>query len=104
MICPVNGIVLDTSSLVDGIYITPSSNPIIVAESDSIAFEINLPETDLAQAIINKELEINLASGQSLKSKITWIAPEAKDGKFAVHLKPDNVSGLRLGQTGQVNF
>lgn len=104
LVSPVNGIVLDTNSLVAGIYVTPSSNPIIVADLDSFVFEASVPEAALSQINLNNSAQIQLVGGQTLSSKVTWISPEIKNEACAVHFKPENSSLLRLGQTGTTNL
>lgn len=104
LVSPVNGIILDTNSLVAGIYVTPSSNPIIVADLDSFVFEVSVPEATLSQINLNNSAQIQLAGGQSLNSKITWISPEIKNEICAIHLEVGNKDNLHLGQTGTANL
>ena len=104
LFCPVNGLVIDDSNLVPGIYITPSSNPIKVLDTSSYYFEFEIEQKRVGNFLIPKTAAIEFAGVEKTFSGITKPIIPSEGGKFMVEVKLDNFEGLFLGMVGKANI
>lgn len=101
---PLEGIIIDDSDLVTGIYLTPSSNPIKVLETSSYYFEFGIEQESLAHFLNEVPMTVKIIGIEKTylgKSKAIIPSP---DGKLKVEVKLDDVSGLIFGLEGEAGF
>lgn len=104
MFSPVEGIIIDDSNLVVGLYVTPSSNPVKVLETASFFFEFEIEQVDLNSFIEPKPITIRLTGlNREIAGNTRKIIPseKAKAGKYLVEVNLQNKSGLLLGMQGE---
>lgn len=101
---PVEGIIIDDSNLVAGIYITPSSNPIKVLDTSSYYFVFEIKQEDLPYFSSQKPAEINFTGIDKTFTGFTKPIIPQENGKFLIEVKLDNFEGLILGMTGEVKI
>lgn len=100
---PVEGIVIDDSNLVPGIYLTPASNPIRILETSSYFFEIEIEQEDLALFSNPRPMTIKiLGMEKTYTGKTKPIIPSA-DSKLRIEIGFEDVSGLLLGLEGEAS-
>jgi len=101
---PVDGVVVDDSNLVTGLYITPASNPIKIVDNASYFFEFEIDQKDISFFEISQKAEVKIEGTDKVYIGNTVPIFSSKDGKFKVEIKLDDFSGLLFGLLGQVNF
>lgn len=100
---PVEGIIIDDSNLVSGMYITPSSNPVKILENSSFYFEIELEQKDLGNFLSSKLMEIRIPGLNKTYSGNTKTVLSYPDGKLRVEIPLPDFSGLILGLEGETS-
>lgn len=98
---PVEGIIIDDSDLVAGIYLTPSSNPIKVLETNSYFFEVEIDQKDLSPFLISKPMNIMFEGIDKMYQGNTKPIIPSADGKLKVEITFQDVSGLIFGLEGK---
>lgn len=101
---PVNGIVIDDSCLVPGIYITPSSNPLKVLDTSSYYFEFEIEQKEIGDFLVSKPVEIEFTGVEKIFLGTTKPIIPSENGKIMVEVKLDSVEGLILGIAGKANI
>jgi len=101
---PVDGIIIDDSNLVSGIYITPSSNPIMIIDTSSYFFTFQIEQMDLEKFSSPKAMTVDLDGLSKKYSGTTKLVYSSENGKLNVEVKLDDVSGLLLGLKGKAIF
>lgn len=103
LVSPVEGIILDDSNLVSGLYVTPSSNPFKIVDASSFYFEIEIKQEEYSFLAEPRRGEVEIfglgkqASGDS--------SPVLSDGgRFYVKIDLANKQDLLLGMKGKVIF
>ena len=94
---PVEGIIIDDSNLVAGIYLTPSSNPIKVIETSSYFFEFEIDQKELPLFKEPKEIKVEIEGLDKQYSGISLPIVPREDGKLIVEVKLNDTSELFLG-------
>jgi len=101
---PIEGVIIDDSSLVAGIYITPSSNPIKVLDVSSYFFEFQIEQKDLPNFSSPKPAKIDFVGIKKTFSGISNPIIPQENGKFKVEVKLETSEGLILGIIGKAKF
>lgn len=98
---PVEGMIIDDSSLVPGIYLTPSSNPIKILETASYYFEIEINQEDLGLFLNPRPMTVKISgTGKSYTGNSKPIIPSL-DSKLRVEVELQYDTGLILGLEGE---
>lgn len=99
---PVDGIILDDSDLVPGIYITPSSNPIKVLDKSSYYFEAEILQENVLNFLETKQCNVNIFGlGKAISGSSKPIISSI-DGKFYLQIPLQDSPELFLGLEGQI--
>jgi len=98
---PVEGIIIDDSSLVAGIYITPASSPIKVLEVSSYYFEIAIDQTSLEKFLTPRAMKIKVAGLDKVFSGNSKQIVSSPDLKLRVEIEVKEVEGLIMGLEGE---
>lgn len=99
---PIEGIIIEDSGLVPGLYITPASNPITVVDNSSYCFVFKVLQKEVVAFSSSQKAEVKL---EGMDKKIignTMPIFSTKNGSFEIQVKLDDTSGLLLGLAGQV--
>ncbi len=100
---PVEGIVLDDSGLVPGLYITPASSVIKIIDTNSYYFEIEIDQKEIPHFRDSKEVTVKLEGIESdIKAKSLPVMSDGK--KFLVNIPLTENKDLLIGINGQANF
>lgn len=100
---PAEGMIIDDSDLISGIYITPSSNPIKILENSSFYFEIEFDQKDLGNFLSSRLMEIRIPGLNKTYSGNTKSVLSYPDGKLRVEIPLPDSSGLILGLEGEAS-
>ncbi len=100
---PIEGIIIDDSNLSQGIYITPSSNPIKVLEAASFYFEIEIDQNELGKFLTSRLMEIRIPGLERTYSGNSKPIISSPDGKLKVEIELKDSSGLILGLEGEAS-
>lgn len=97
---PVDGIVLDDSGIVPGLYVTPAGSSVEIIDTSSYYFEFEIEQKDVPDFIAPKKCKIEIIG---VKDKFEGeTLPILSDGKsFIVMVKPSKPDGLLLGMKGE---
>ncbi len=100
---PVNGIVIDDSGIVAGIYATPASASVKVIDTDSYYFEIEVPQKDLTSFTEGRGCKITI---EGVKDKIEAdSSPVFSDGKkFLVRVNIPAENAVMVGMKGEASI
>lgn len=107
LLSPADAVIISTDGLTEGINITPSGFPIILAPLDSAVFECLASEDNFYQLHPNQKAKISLKSGFSVDSEIVYLSPQSNNNDaFAVWFKLPkmDLSNFRLGTSGKVSL
>lgn len=100
---PVEGVILDDSNLVAGLYITPSSNPFKIAEFASFCFKIEVKQEEVIFFANPKQAEVEILGLGKRAAGST--SPVFSDGeRFYLKIDLSDKQGLLLGMKGQAVF
>jgi len=100
----VEGIIIDDSNLISGLYVTPSSNPIKILDTNSFFFEFEIDQPDLNLFLEPKPVTVRLTGlNREIPGNTRKIIPpeKSKAGKFLVEVDLQDKSGLLLGIQGE---
>jgi multidrug resistance efflux pump len=100
---PCDGVVLDDSATMAGIYTTPAGSSIKIVDTDSFYFEFELSQEEIAKFSKPREAKIKLAGVDSeIKASTT---PAFSNGKaFLVRIPLSDSKDLLYGLHGKVYF
>jgi len=101
---PVEGVIVDDSSLVAGLNITPASNPIIIIDTSSYYFVFKIEQKDITNFQTSRKAEVIFEGTKEKYSGNTVPLFSSKDGKLKVEVKLDGPLGLMLGLCGTVKI
>jgi len=103
---PVDGTILDDSSLSPGVYLTPSSSPIVILDAQGYFFEITIEEADLIYFLNPKTIMIEVQGLQKTLEGQTSpaILPIGETGKFAIRVALGSAPGLFYGLKAEARF
>ncbi|MCL5090657.1 MAG: biotin/lipoyl-binding protein [Patescibacteria group bacterium] len=101
---PIEGLILDESGLIPGIFITPSGNPIKILESNHYFFEMEIEQKDLPQFLTPNNLTMQIFGiDKTIQGQSKSVFPNEK-GKFIVEAELSNSSGLLYGLSGEATI
>lgn len=97
---PVDGIVLDDSGIVPGLYVTPAGSSVEIIDTSSYYFEFEIEQKDLSDFAGSKKCKLEI---EGIKGSLEGESqPVSSDGKkFFVVVKPSKLDGLLLGMKGE---
>lgn len=101
---PVNGIIIDDSNIISGVYISPASSPFKILDTSSFYFEFEIDQSDLNKFKEDVKMEITLKSfKEKLVGKTKAIIPysDKKAGKFKVMVVLEKTDELMMGMVGK---
>ena len=105
---PADAVIINSDGLLEGINITPSGFPIILAPLDSAVFECLVNEDNFYQLQPGQKAKVSLKSGFSIDSEVIYLSPEStgNDNTFAIWFKLPkmDLTNFRLGTTGKVSL
>ena len=103
LFAPVDGIIMDDSGIVPGLYVTPASSSIKIIDTSSFYFEFEIDQKDIPEFVESKKCKVNI---EGMKEEIEGeTLPVFSDGKkFLVRINLPKSEGLMLGMTGSCNF
>ena len=90
-----------------GNYISKGQTCAVIIELDPITFVAEVPETEIKKVINNQNVEIELVTGEVIKSKLSFVSKSASASTrtFRVEAKVSNASGkIRDGITGTMTI
>ena len=90
-----------------GNYISKGQTCAVIIELDPITFIAEVPETEIKRVINNQNVEIEIVTGELIKSKLTFVSKSASASTrtFRVEAKVSNASGkIRDGITGTMTI
>ena len=90
-----------------GNYISKGQTCAVIIELDPITFVAEVPETEIKKVINNQNVEIELVTGEAIKSKLSFVSKSASASTrtFRVEAKVSNASGkIRDGITGTMTI
>lgn len=100
LICPTNGVVIDTGGLVIGLNVTPASNPVKVVDRDVLRFEVTVDQEDLGQFTKPVAVSIHIP-GMKKEYKGTTVVPSmGKNGQFNLVIMLEDSFDLTPGMKG----
>ncbi|MBI2310330.1 hypothetical protein HYU90_00680 [Candidatus Collierbacteria bacterium] len=104
---PADAVIIDSGSLIEGINVTPSGFPIILAPLDSAVFECLVSEDNFYQLQPNQKAKVSLKSGFSIDSEVIYLSPQSNSNDtFTVCFKLPrlDLTNFRLGTSGKVSL
>jgi len=105
---PADAVIIAADGLAEGVNVTPSGFPILLAPLASAVFESPVPEENFYQIQPGQKARLTLKSGFSADSEIIFLSPISinSNGFFNVHfrLPPMDLSNFRLGTSGKVSL
>lgn len=104
---PADAVIISSDGLLEGINVTPSGFPIILAPLDSAIFECLVSEDNFYQLRPGQNAKISLKNGFSIDSEIVYLSPQSNSNDtFAVCFKLPrmDLTNFRLGTSGKVSL
>lgn len=101
---PINGVIIDDSCLVPGIYTTPSSNPLKILDTSSYYFEFEIEQKEIGDFLVSKPVEIEFAGVEKTFPGATKPIIPSECGKIIIEVKLDSFEGLFLGMAGKIKI
>ena len=100
---PVDGVILDDSSLAVGVYVTPSGSEIKIIDNSSYYFEFEIPQKEIGDFRTPKKSSIEI---EGVKEKIEGESRLVfSDGKkFIVRIPIKYSENILLGMSGKVSL
>ncbi len=98
---PVEGIIIDDSDLVAGIYITPASSPIKVLDISSYFFEIEIEQKDFQKFSKSQSMKIKIPGINKVFSGNSKPIISSPDLKLRVGIEIKDAEGLIIGLEGE---
>ncbi|OGD10668.1 hypothetical protein A2397_00155 [Candidatus Amesbacteria bacterium RIFOXYB1_FULL_44_23] len=109
LVCPCNAAVLSTGGILQGIYITPSANPVTLLDSDSLRFQIEVGSHDAPffaserKAVITIGAQDKKVHAISKPAAITLLS-KAPYFTYLVDIIPDDFLDILPGMEGSIEF
>lgn len=105
---PAGAVIISSAGLLEGINVTPSGFPIVLAPLDSAVFECLVSEDDFYQIHPGQKANVSLKNGFSTDSEVIFLSPQntGNDNTFAVWFKLPkmDLTNFRLGTSGKVSL
>lgn len=104
---PVNGVIVDDSNIMAGLYVSPASSPFTILETSSFYFEFEIDQADLVKFKEVLEMEITLKPFEEKfmgKTKAMLPYSAKKAGKFNVVVALEKTEGLMMGMLGTASL
>jgi len=104
---PADAVIINTDGLLEGVNITPSGFPIILAPLDSAVFDCLVSEDNFYQLQPNQKAKISLKNGFSIDSEVIYLSPQSNSNDtFAVLFKLPrmDLTNFRLGTSGKASL
>ena len=101
---PVEGVVIEDSDLVPGLYITPSSNPIKIIDNKSFYFEISIEQDEINKFLTPSPVQIRINGINKTVTGNTKPIISSIDGKFSIEVDLPDSSGLFFGLEGEASL
>ena len=99
---PVDGVVIDDSGIVPGLFIAPAGNSIKIVDTSSYFFEVEIEQKDVADFLQPKKAEIKIDGiKESIKGDSKIVASDGK--RFGVKI-PIPSPSILMGMKGEVSF
>jgi len=98
---PIEGIVIDDSDLVPGIYITPASSPIKILDTSSYSFEIEIEQNDLQMFLNPRPMTIKIPGLEKTYTGNSKPIIPSLNSKLLVEIELQDKTGLILGLEGE---
>lgn len=99
---PVDGVIMDDSSVVAGLNITPASSSFKIIDTSSYYVEVEIEEKDIKSFKEEKEVKIKVMSlGTELKGKTSKVQSDSKN--FIIKI-PISDGGLLVGLEAEVKI
>jgi len=99
---PVEGVIVDDSSLVPGVYITPASYSIKILDQSSFYFEIEIDQSNLPLFINSRSVTVKISGLEKVISGQTKPILSQENGKLVVEVELQDKGGLLVGLEGEV--
>jgi len=99
---PVEGVIVDDSSLVPGVYITPASYSIKILDQSSFYFEIEIDQSNLPLFVNSRSVTVKIPGLEKVISGQTKSILSQENGKLVVEVELQDKGGLLVGLEGEV--
>ena len=104
LFAPVEGIMVDDSNLVPGVYLTPASSPFKIIENNSFYFELEIEQASLSQFVNPRPVTVKIPGLEKVIAGQTKPILSQENGKLLVEVELRDKSGLLVGLEGEVGF
>ena len=98
---PIEGIIIEDSDLVPGIYITPASSPIKILDISSYSFEIEIEQNDLPMFLNPRPMTIKIPGLEKTYTGNSKPIIPSVNSKLFVEIELQDKTGLVLGLEGE---
>ena len=98
---PIDGIIIDDSDLVPGVYITPASSPIKILDNSSYSFEIEIEQNDLPMFLNPRPMTIKIPGLEKTYTGNSKLIIPSLNSKLLVEIELQDNTGLILGLEGE---
>jgi len=99
---PVDGVILDDSGIVPGLFITPAGSSVKIVDTSSYYFEIEIKQKEISLFEKTREVTVKIDNLETtLKSQTS---PILSDGKSFLIQIPISAPSLLLGMVGEAKF
>lgn len=99
---PVNGVIADLGELVPGLYITPSSNPVKIINSESFALSFSIQQKQLSVFQTPQKVRVDIESVEKKYDGNTVAPIMGKNGMFDVAVPLIATPDILMGMKGTV--
>jgi len=103
LFAPVEGMIIDDSGLVTGIYLTPASSPFKILEKDSFYFEMEISQEVISLFSTPRPLSVRIPGLEKVIAGQTCPLQSCESGKLVVAVDLADKSGLILGLAGEAS-
>jgi multidrug resistance efflux pump len=100
---PVDGIVIDDSGIVPGLYVTPASGSIKIIDTGSYYFEFGIDQKDVLDFSKARKCRLTFNGVKDqLEGETSLVLADGK--KFTIKVNLSKIEGVMLGMKGEVKF
>lgn len=100
---PVEGVIIDDSGIVPGLYVTPAGSSVKIVDSSSYRFEIEIEQKDIKDFEKPREVKITIeGAGRELKTSMGGVQADGKVFRVAAPISEGE--GIFLGLHGKAEF
>ena len=101
---PVEGIIIDDSNLVPGIYITPASGAVRIIDTSSYYFEVEIDQENLKDFLEPREVRVEISGINKKYSGKTRGVIASQNYKFLVETEFGDLTALIYGLEGKLTI